>query len=69
MITCATVHSSLSAHNLTAHNSTLATYGKQENTTQLTGGPQRAIVAPQVHTINKRLDRLLEIYGVEGVNA
>jgi Ca2+:H+ antiporter len=69
MITCTSVHLSSSKHNLTAHNSTLATYGSQENTTQLGGTPQRAIVGPQTHTINKRLEKLLEVYGVENANA
>jgi len=69
MIQCASVQSSLLAHNLTAHNSTPAAYGPHANITQLVGMPQQTIANPPIHTISKRMERLLEIYGVENTNA
>ena len=68
MLACTSVQSSFMEHNLTAHNPMFPTYGSRNNLTQ-PRTPQRAMVNPQEKQIlNKRLERLLEIYRMENKN-
>ena len=66
MVQCNGVQLSSLAHNMTAQNSTPMAYGPNKNIAQVIGTPQQTIANPQVQTLGKRLEKLVEIYAVEG---